>query len=152
MIRHMFFSQLQKCLWWIFFSLNFWISSWQHRFWMVGSSWAIYLCFKPTNLTRATAGEAFSIAVDTAQSVTYLPHQPHKHTYPTKTRSNNPVNYNSVWQHFWFDFGSLTQLTKMLKTMLLIFTFLMAASAQNPGDDLVACINENGALNDCLQQ
>merc|ERR1712083_361836 len=55
-------------------------------------------------------------------------------------------------QHFWFDFGSLTQLTKMLKTMLLIFTFLMAASAKNPGDDLVACINDNGALNDCLQQ
>lgn len=48
---------------------------------------------------------------------------------------------------------SPTQLTKISKTMLLIFTFLMAiACAQNPGDDLAACINDNGALDQCLQQ
>merc|ERR1712002_1289974 len=28
----------------------------------------------------------------------------------------------------------------------------MGTSAQNPGDDLAACINDNGALDECLQQ
>jgi len=37
-------------------------------------------------------------------------------------------------------------------TMLLLFTILMTTSAQNPGDDLVACMNDNGALDECLQQ
>ena len=43
-------------------------------------------------------------------------------------------------------------LTKISMTMLLLFTILMTTSAQNPGDDLVACMNDNGALDECLQQ
>jgi len=37
--------------------------------------------------------------------------------------------------------------------MLLLSTcfLLIMVSAQNPGDDLAACINDNGALNECLQ-
>merc|ERR1712117_289605 len=37
--------------------------------------------------------------------------------------------------------------------MLLLSTcfLLMMVSAQNPGDDLAACINDNGVLNECLQ-